>query len=46
MLEVGTPSSGEQPAEVPAEEIAYVFEFLQARLNGTGERRIVNPLAE
>ena len=31
--------------EVPAEEIAYVFEFLQARLKGAVERRIVNPLA-
>ena len=32
--------------EVPAEEIAFVFEFLMSRLNGGGERRIVNPLAE
>ena len=32
--------------EVPAEEIAYVFEFLQVRLNGAEEHRIVNPIAE
>ena len=31
--------------EVPAEEIAYVFEFLQARLKGGRERRIVDPLS-
>ncbi len=32
--------------EVPAEEIDFVFEFLTARLSGTVERRVVNPLAE
>jgi len=32
--------------EVPAEEVDFAFEFLRARLQGSVERRIINPLAE
>ena len=32
--------------EVPAEEVDFAFEFLRARLAGSVERRIINPLAE
>ena len=32
--------------EVPAEEIAFVVEFLTSHLSGHVERRIINPLAE
>ena len=32
--------------EIPAEEIAHTYDFLQAHLSGTATRRIVNPLAE
>ena len=32
--------------EVPAEEVDFAREFLRARLTGTVERKIMNPLAE
>ena len=32
--------------EVPAEEIAFVVEFLTSHLSKHVERRIINPLAE
>ena len=32
--------------EIPAEEIAFVVEFLANHLSGRAERRIINPLAE
>jgi alpha-beta hydrolase superfamily lysophospholipase len=32
--------------EVPAEEVDFAFDFLRARLAGSVERRIINPLAE
>jgi dienelactone hydrolase len=32
--------------EVPAEEVDFAFDFLSARLTGSVERRIINPLAE
>lgn len=32
--------------EIPAEEVDFAFDFLMGHINGTRERRIVNPLAE
>lgn len=32
--------------EIPAEEVDFAFEFLIGHINGTRERRVVNPLAE
>lgn len=32
--------------EIPAEEIGFAFDFLCQHLEGTAERRIINPLAE
>ena len=32
--------------EIPAEEIDFAFDFLTGHINGTIERRIINPLAE